>query len=95
MKGQGRTFDEMVEALRADPTADWVRDKGEPYDGRELRRLWDHAPSNPADKPKREIALVRFEDLQVNLDQLWLIEEILQTQQSSLVYGGWGTGKSF
>lgn len=38
------SFDQMVAALKADPeTADWVRDKGEPGGGRELKRLWERA----------------------------------------------------
>jgi putative DNA primase/helicase len=38
----GATFDEMCAALRADPeTAPWVREKGDAYGGRELRRIWD------------------------------------------------------
>jgi putative DNA primase/helicase len=40
----GKSFDEMCAALRADPeTADWVREKGDAYGGRELRRIWDRA----------------------------------------------------
>jgi hypothetical protein len=36
------SFDEMVEALRADPeTTDWVRQKGLRYNKRELHRIWD------------------------------------------------------
>ncbi len=38
------TFEEMVDALRADPeTAAWVREKGEQYGQRELHRIWDRA----------------------------------------------------
>ena len=38
------SFDEMVKALRDDPeVADWVRDKGDANDGRELHRIWDKA----------------------------------------------------
>jgi hypothetical protein len=40
----GKTFEEMCAALRSDPeTADWVREKGDSYGGRELRRIWDRA----------------------------------------------------
>lgn len=40
----GRTYDEMVEALRSDPeTAEWCNEKGNANDGRELRRIWDKA----------------------------------------------------
>ena len=40
----GKTYDEMVEALRADPeTSDWATEKGEPNGGRELRRIWAKA----------------------------------------------------
>ncbi len=40
----GRTYDEMVEALRSDPeTAGWCNEKGSANDSRELRRIWDKA----------------------------------------------------
>jgi hypothetical protein len=40
----GKTFEEMCEALRADPeTAEWCRSKGDANGGRELRRIWDRA----------------------------------------------------
>jgi putative DNA primase/helicase len=43
LRRQGKTFDEMCDALRADPaTADWAREKGEASDKRELRRIWHH-----------------------------------------------------
>ena len=42
LRRAGKTFEEMCAALRADPeTADWVREKGETNDGRELRRIWN------------------------------------------------------
>jgi hypothetical protein len=38
----GATFEEMVEALHADPeTAEWTGEKGEANGQRELRRIWD------------------------------------------------------
>lgn len=44
--GARKSFEEMCAALRADPeTADWVREKGDAYSGRELRRIWDRATS--------------------------------------------------
>jgi predicted P-loop ATPase len=44
LRSAGRTYDEMVEALHADPeTADWCREKGDANGGRELRRIWDKA----------------------------------------------------
>jgi hypothetical protein len=40
----GKTFEEMCEALRADPeTSKWCREKGDANSGRELRRIWDRA----------------------------------------------------
>ena len=40
----GATFDQMCEALRADPsTADWMREKGEANNLREARRIFDKA----------------------------------------------------
>jgi hypothetical protein len=44
LRRAGKTFDEMVAALRADPdTAAWCREKGTAAGGRELRRIWDKA----------------------------------------------------
>jgi predicted P-loop ATPase len=44
MRRAGRTFEEMCAALRADPeTAEWVREKGEANNKRELRRIWEKA----------------------------------------------------
>ena len=44
LRSAGRTYDEMVEALRADPeTADWCREKGDANGGRELQRIWEKA----------------------------------------------------
>jgi len=42
LRRAGKTFSEMVAALRADPeTASWVREKGDAAGGRELRRIWE------------------------------------------------------
>src|SRR5208337_4316993 len=47
LRSAGRTYDEMVEALRTDPeTADWCREKGDANGGRELQRIWDKAAHN-------------------------------------------------
>ena len=44
LRSGGRTYDEMVNALRVDPeTADWCREKGDADGCRELRRIWDKA----------------------------------------------------
>ena len=44
LRSAGLTYDEMVDALRADPeTADWCSEKGDANGGRELRRIWDKA----------------------------------------------------
>ena len=49
LRRAGKTFTEMVDALRADPeTADWVREKGEADNQRELHRIWDKAGAAPA-----------------------------------------------
>jgi predicted P-loop ATPase len=41
LRRDGKSFDEMCEALRTDPeTADWYREKGEPNGKRELKRIW-------------------------------------------------------
>ncbi len=43
----GTTFEEMCYALAGDPeTADWVCEKGEANDRRELRRIWEKAKQN-------------------------------------------------
>ena len=46
----GATFEEMVEAIYADPkTADWAREKGEANGRRELNRIWDKSDAAPLD----------------------------------------------
>ena len=52
LRQSGATYEEMCDALRADPeTAEWCREKGETNNQRELRRIWDNkeasAPSRP------------------------------------------------
>jgi putative DNA primase/helicase len=48
LKRAGKTFEEIREALRADPeTADWVREKGDAHAGRELGRIWNRAAPEP------------------------------------------------
>ena len=49
LRREGKTFEEMCEALRTDPeTAEWYRQKGEASGGRELRRIWDRAKPKDA-----------------------------------------------
>jgi putative DNA primase/helicase len=44
LRRQGKTFEEMVAALRADPeTAEWVEEKGDANGQRELHRIWERA----------------------------------------------------
>jgi hypothetical protein len=44
LRRQGKSFDEMAQALRDGPeTADWCREKGDAAGGRELRRIWERA----------------------------------------------------
>jgi hypothetical protein len=44
----GKSFEKMCEALRNDPeTAEWVREKGEANNLRELRRIWERAVAGP------------------------------------------------
>ena len=44
LRRRGFTFEQMAEALPADPeTAAWVAEKGEADGARELRRIWDRA----------------------------------------------------
>ena len=47
LRSAGKSFAEMVVALRNDPeTADWCREKGDANGGRELQRIWDKAAHN-------------------------------------------------
>lgn len=49
LRRAGKTFEEMVEALREDAeTSAWVREKGETAGQRELHRIWDKAEAKPA-----------------------------------------------
>lgn len=44
LRRAGKSFEEMVEALRNDPeTAQWCREKGDANGGRELERIWNKA----------------------------------------------------
>ena len=44
LRGDGATFEEMVEELLTNPeTCDWTREKGHANAQRELRRIWDKA----------------------------------------------------
>jgi hypothetical protein len=44
LRRAGKTFEEMVEALRIDPeTGDWVREKGAAAGSRELLKIWEKA----------------------------------------------------
>lgn len=44
LRREGKSYDQMVEAMRLDPEiADWVAEKGEADGGRELRRIWERA----------------------------------------------------
>jgi hypothetical protein len=99
MKAAGHTFEEMIDALRADPeTADWLRDKGEAYDGRELRRLWDRAAAPltaSSAKPKREIELIGFAEITPKLDWTWLVDGFLMPEQITIVWGLPGCRKTF
>lgn len=58
LRRDGKTFDQMVEAMAADPTtADWVREKGQAAGQRELHRIWDKsAPDLDDDAFEAEIA---------------------------------------
>jgi hypothetical protein len=49
MRKGGKTYEEMVDALRSDPdTAAWCREKGDLAGGRELRRIWEKAGCDDA-----------------------------------------------
>jgi hypothetical protein len=52
----GKTFEEFVEAVRADPeTADWCRVKGERNEHRELHRIWEKAERRAAMQPGMQL----------------------------------------
>jgi hypothetical protein len=56
MRREGKGFDEMLAALRADPElASWLEEKGEANDGRELRRLWEKAAGAEDQAPDPEM----------------------------------------
>jgi hypothetical protein len=61
LRRAGKTFEEMCEALRADPeTAEWVREKGEANGGRELRRIWEKAAkADVIDEMNKTFAVIR------------------------------------
>src|SRR4051794_38112191 len=51
MRRGGKTFEQVVEALLADPkTADWAREKGQAAGGREFKRIWAKADLRDLDK---------------------------------------------
>jgi hypothetical protein len=44
LRRAGKTYEEMVAALRTDPvTAEWTHEKGEPNGQRELKKIWNKA----------------------------------------------------
>jgi putative DNA primase/helicase len=50
LRRKGKTFEEMVAALRADPeTAEWVEEKGERDGQRELHRIWEKTDPHALD----------------------------------------------
>src|SRR3954470_5098743 len=54
----GATYEEMVEALLADPeTAEWVRTKGQENGERELRRIWEKAEGEATDRNRSGVSL--------------------------------------
>jgi hypothetical protein len=61
LRRAGKSYEEMVEALRADPeTAAWVREKGDVAGGRELRKIWEKAVSSINEAAPGGISLVDF-----------------------------------
>jgi putative DNA primase/helicase len=54
LRRAGKSFEEMCDALRADPeTADWCREKGDAGRGRELRRIWAKLAADNEDADPR------------------------------------------
>jgi hypothetical protein len=59
LRRAGKSYDEMVAALRAEPeTAAWAREKGDAKGGREFRRIWKNA--DPATAPAGAVSLADF-----------------------------------
>ena len=53
LRRKGKTFEEMVEALHADPeTEEWTKEKGEANNQRELKRIWDKVDPSLTDWQK-------------------------------------------
>jgi predicted P-loop ATPase len=64
LRRAGKTFEEMCAALRKDPeTAEWVREKGEANNLRELRRIWEKAGASlQSDAPWLARAQCNYKD---------------------------------
>jgi hypothetical protein len=95
LRRDGKTFDEMVAALRTDPeTADWVREKGDTNAGRELRRIWDraidqqqwNAKADGGPAPHR-FNLVRFKDIKLNPTAVYLVNRLIPREGLVIIWG--------
>ena len=63
LRQEGKTFEQMVEALRADPeTSAWVAEKGDASGQRELHRIWDKVQAD-ADTAGAEAEIARLAKL--------------------------------
>jgi hypothetical protein len=87
----GKTFDEFKQAVKTDPeTAAWHNEKGTRYDDRELKRIWEKVAADT-----HPIELIRYEDLTPRLDNRPLVRGIFECEQTSVMFGESGTGKTF
>jgi hypothetical protein len=90
MAASGKTYAEFAAAVSTDPEiAAWHDEKGTRYDDRELKRIWEKVAV------PRPIELIRYEDLTPRLDSRPLVKGILEREQTSLMFGDAGTGKTF
>jgi hypothetical protein len=91
MAAAGKTYAEFAAAVSTDPeTAAWHNEKGTRYDDRELKRIWEKVAAD-----SRPIELIRYEDLAPRLDSRPLVRGVFEREQTSVMFGGSGTGKTF
>jgi KaiC/GvpD/RAD55 family RecA-like ATPase len=104
LRRAGKTFEEMVAALRVDPeTAEWVREKGDASAGRELSRIWDravdrqqaNAKTNGGAPGERRFNLVRFKDIELGTTAVYLVNGLIPREGLVVIWGPPKCGKSF
>jgi AAA domain len=104
----GKSYEQFVDALRADPrTCDWVVEKGISDGERELRRIWekvsrprvidtetDTAPMEP-DGTELDLGTWSIGEDDNNIEpRQWLLGNLLCRRALTALYGDGGVGKS-